>query len=65
MQTDDFDEDEDIEDLLIDDDELDEFEYSKCDCLLCKTLNTIEVKWTNWKPTSKMEQILKKHIDAI
>ena len=61
----DFDEDENIEDVLIDDDELDKFEYSKCDCVLCKTLNTIEVKWTNWKPTSKMERIIKKNIDAI
>ena len=41
------------------------FEESKCECALCKCLNSIHDKWGKWEPDSPMETLLKKHIDAI
>jgi len=45
--------------------ESDNFTLSKCNCALCKYINTIHEKWNKFEPTSEMEQILKKHIDNI
>jgi len=60
---------EEIEEIEEDDEEIgeevDDFCLSECDCALCKYINTIYDKWENFKPTSKMEKILKKHIDNI
>ena len=61
----DSDSDEDVDDLIIPDEELDEFKNSSCSCVLCKTLNCIEIKWSNFNPTEPMQKLLKKHIDAI
>tara|TARA_Y100000816_G_C25999494_1_gene522190 strand:- start:404 stop:844 length:441 start_codon:yes stop_codon:yes gene_type:complete len=57
--------DEDLDDLIIPDEELDEFQNSSCSCVLCKTLNNIEIKWSKFNPTEPMQKLLKKHIDAI
>ena len=43
--------------------EEDDFCLSECDCVLCKYINTIYDKWENFQPKSRMEKILKKHID--
>lgn len=61
----DSDEDDELNDLIIPDEELDQFKNSNCKCILCNTLNTIEDKWDKFNPTEPMQKLLKKHIDAI
>jgi len=41
------------------------FKESKCECALCQCLNTIHDRWVGWGPTTPLETLLKKHIDAI
>lgn len=61
----DSDEDDELNDLIIPDEDLNKFKKSKCKCLMCTTLNTIEDKWDKFNPTEPMQKLLKKHIDAI
>jgi hypothetical protein len=60
---------EELDELEDDDVEIgeeeDDFCLSECDCVLCKYINTIYDKWENFQPKSRMEKILKKHIDSI
>lgn len=53
--------DDDIE--LVEEEE--KFSLSSCNCAMCKYINTIHEKWVNFKPNSRIEIILKKHIDTI
>ena len=46
-------------------DEMDSFKESPCNCAMCKCLNTIYTRWEKWTPVTKIEHILKKHIDNI
>ena len=58
------DEDEDDDEIHIDE-EVDTFCLSECECHLCKYINNIYDKWEKFIPSSRMEEILKKHIDSI
>ena len=60
-----YEEAEELDDLLMDEDEMDEFKLSKCDCAICKCMNGIYERWDNFVPNSPMENILKTHIDNI
>jgi hypothetical protein len=61
----DYDDEEDLDELIIPDEELDTFKNSECTCAICTTLNNIEDKWSQFNPTLPMQKLLKKHIDAI
>ena len=52
-----------ISDAIMDDDEVDEYADSNCDCALCKSLNGIYERWEVWTPETPIERIIKKHID--
>tara|TARA_B100001029_G_C15030621_1_gene436688 strand:- start:1105 stop:1554 length:450 start_codon:yes stop_codon:yes gene_type:complete len=59
--------DSDTEDDYIEDDytEDDTFEENNCNCAICKCINTIYNRWDNFQPTSRLEIIMKKHIDSM
>ena len=40
-----------------------EFKESECKCALCKCINNIYGRWSNWTPDGKMQEILKDVID--
>lgn len=64
-ETSDEDDDFNLDDITIPEDELNPFHLSTCECGLCKCLNNIYDRWENWAPSSPMEQIFKKHIEAM
>ena len=56
----------DDEEIIMDEPEgITEFCESKCDCMMCKTLNNIRNSWENFEPSSHLETLLKKYIDAM
>jgi hypothetical protein len=59
--------DSDTEDDYIEEDytEDDTFEENNCNCAICKCINTIYNRWNNFQPTSRLESIMKKHIDSM
>ena len=59
------DEEEDIEEESFITNEEEEFKESKCECVLCKSINETFSKWDSWIPENKVEEILKKHINNI
>ena len=48
-----------------DDEVIDDFAESVCDCLLCNKINVTNQLWKHWVPTTKMEEILKDAINNI
>lgn len=52
---------EDINEFVVDDDEIDEFCLSKCECAMCKCVNNIYTRWDNWVPQTNLEKSLKQH----
>tara|TARA_X000000950_G_C13752774_1_gene593371 strand:- start:371 stop:817 length:447 start_codon:yes stop_codon:yes gene_type:complete len=42
-----------------------EFTLSRCECPLCKCINTIYTRWDKFSPNSLIETILKKRIDEM
>ena len=43
----------------------DEFAESSCECLLCQEINNIYNKWINFQPSTRIEEILQRHINSI
>ena len=62
-----FEETDEEEEEIIDDmeDPADEFELSSCECLLCQEINNIYNKWINFQPSTRIEEILQRHINSI
>ena len=62
-----FEETDEEEEEIIDDmeDTGDEFELSSCECLLCQEINNIYNKWINFQPSTRIEEILQRHINSI
>jgi hypothetical protein len=61
-----FEDSSDDEEIIMDEPEgITEFCESKCDCMMCKTLNNIRNSWENFEPSSHLETLLKKYIDAM
>ena len=46
-------------------DELDTFTKSSCECDHCQKINVVMLNWDSWTPSTDLEKILKKNIDAI
>ena len=40
--------------------DLEDFQESTCECALCKCMNTIYTRWENWQPESRMKNCLKR-----
>ena len=59
--------DEEEEEIINDIDEAQENEFaeSSCECLLCYEINNIYNKWINFQPSTRIEEILKRHINSI
>lgn len=57
----DVDDEEDLNEIIMDDDEIDEFKESDCECALCKCINTIYDRWNSWEPVTPLEISLKTH----
>jgi hypothetical protein len=45
------------------DTEVEAFETSKCECVICKDVNKCVHTWDNWEPSTKTEEILKESIN--
>ena len=61
-----FEDSSDDEEIIMDEPEgITEFCESKCDCMMCKTLNGIRNSWENFTPSSRLETLLKKYIDKM
>jgi hypothetical protein len=57
--------DEEIENLIVEENEADEFKENACDCPMCDCLNTIYAKWEVFEPKTLFEKVFKKHIENI
>lgn len=57
--------DEQNENIVLDDEDVDAFTESTCNCALCKCLNTVYERWDKWKPASEYEELFKKHIEQM
>ena len=53
------------EPLAVNEEELEDFTESACECALCKCMNTIYTRWENWQPESRMEVLFKNHIEQM
>ena len=56
------------EEIIFDDDEneiVDEFQESTCECALCQCINNVYIKWENWEPETPIQHILKRHIEQM
>ena len=61
-----FEDSSDDEEIIMEDpEEVPEFCESKCECMMCKTLNNIRNSWENFTPSSRLETLLKKYIDKM
>ena len=61
-----FEDSSDDEEIIMDEPEgITEFCESKCECMMCKTLNNIRNSWETFTPSSRLETLLKKYIDAM
>ncbi len=61
-----FEETDDEEEIIDDMEErADDFELSSCGCLLCQEINNIYNKWINFQPSTRIEEILQRHINSI
>ena len=61
-----FEDSSDDEEIIMEDpEEVPEFCESKCECMMCKTMNNIRNNWENFTPSSRLETLLKKYIDAM
>ena len=61
-----FEDSSDDEEIIMEDpEEIPEFCESKCDCMVCKTMNNIRNAWETFTPSSRLETLLKKYIDAM
>jgi len=61
-----FEDSSDDEEIIMDEPEkITEFCESKCECMMCKTLNNIRNSWENFTPSSRLETLLKKYIDKM
>ncbi len=60
---DEYDDSEDEEEVINDLTEDEEFKYSNCRCNDCIFINNIEIIWSNWKPNTPLDTLLKKSID--
>ena len=61
-----FEDSSDDEEIIMEDpEEIPEFCESKCDCMMCKTMNNIRNAWETFTPSSRLETLLKKYIDAM
>ena len=49
----------------IDEGEEEEFKVSECSCAICSCMNGIYGRWEKWTPSTPMEEIFQKHINAI
>ena len=49
----------------IDEGEEEEFKASECSCAICSCMNGIYGRWEKWSPSTPMEEIFQKHINAI
>ena len=58
----DCDEEEDDE-FFVDNDKIQPFTISNCNCGMCKCLNNIYVRWETFIPKSNLEKHMKKYID--
>ena len=59
------DEDEDNEDFFVEDDKIEKFSTSECNCGMCKCLNNIYIRWDKFIPKSNIEKHMKKYIDSM
>jgi len=53
------------ENIIVDEEEVEAFTPNTCSCALCASINNIYQRWEIWTPTSRVQQILKKHIDLM
>tara|TARA_Y100001970_G_C14225091_1_gene855130 strand:+ start:1828 stop:2253 length:426 start_codon:yes stop_codon:yes gene_type:complete len=53
------------EDETIEVEDCDEFEESKCNCIMCQYINNIYTHWESYTPKSQIEEIIKTHINNI
>lgn len=56
------------EEIIFDEDEnqiVDEFQESTCECVLCQCINNVYIKWENWEPETPIQHILKRHIEQM
>ena len=58
-------EDEEEENEVIEVEDCDDFEESKCTCIMCQYINNIYTHWESYTPKSQMEEIIKNHINNI
>jgi len=59
------DDDANIDDLIMDDDKINPFADSSCNCALCSHINNIYDKWNVFQPITDIDKIMKKHIDEM
>ena len=62
---DDSDDEEDDDNIIVDEEESDKFVVNACDCVLCKSVNSIYERWEMWEPSSPLEELLKKNINKM
>ena len=58
-------EEEEEDDFFVDDDKIQPFTISECNCGMCKCLNNIYVRWETFVPKSNLEKHIKKYIDSM
>ncbi len=59
-------EDEDAdENIIVEEEDVEAFTPNTCTCALCTSINDIYKRWETWTPTSRVQELLKKHIDLM
>ena len=59
-------EDEDAdENIIVEEEDVEAFAPNICACALCTSINDIYKRWETWTPTSRVQELLKKHIDLM
>ena len=53
------------ENIIVEEEDVEAFTPNTCTCALCTSINDIYKRWETWTPTSRVQQILKKHIDLM
>ena len=61
-----FEDSSDDEEIIMEEPEdVPEFCESECECMMCQTINNIKNNWNAFTPSSRLESLLKKYIDAM
>ena len=53
------------ENIIVEEEDVEAFSPNICACALCTSINNIYKRWETWTPTSRVQELLKKHIDLM